>query len=96
MKNWKTPEVKRLITALAMLDGEKEIAAFLRDICTQTELNDMAKRLTAALLLEEGKPIRQISEETGLSTTTISRVSQWKRHGEGGYDIVLARLSGQA
>lgn len=96
MRNWKTPQIKKLITAIASLESERELSAFLRDVCTLSELTEMAKRLRAAELLEEGYPIRQISEMTGLSTTTVSRVSQWKRNGEGGYALVLSKNLGES
>ena len=93
MKEWKTPQVDRLILALRQLRDDAEMAAFLRDVCTQSELSEMARRFAAAELLHRGTPVRRVAEQTGLSTTTVSRVSHWKQYGEGGYDLVLSRLS---
>lgn len=90
---WKTPELEEFSKIFLLLKSEKEVLAFLRDVCTITELQEMAKRWKVAKLLEEGKPIREIAEETGMSTTTVSRINQWKNTvGEGGYDLVLSRL----
>jgi uncharacterized protein YerC len=53
----------------------------------------MGKRFAAVKMLQDGISIRDVAKETGLSTTTVSRVSQWKKSlGEGGYDLVLKRL----
>jgi TrpR-related protein YerC/YecD len=93
MQNWKTPLLTDLFSDLSHLEGEKELSLFLRDLCTLSELNEMAKRWRAAKMLDKGVSIRKIAQETGLSTTTISRVNQWKNGiGEGGYDLLLKKL----
>ena len=92
-REWKTPAVKRLAQALLTLQTEEEVLAFLRDVCTIAEINEMSGRFAAVELLNAGEPIRNVAEKTGLSTTTVSRVSQWKNSiGEGGYDLVLSRI----
>lgn len=94
MKEWKTPLMNELFTDMLHLKNESELSYFLRDLCTVSELNEMAKRWKSAKMLNEGISIRKISEETGLSTTTVSRVNQWKNSvGEGGYDILLKKIS---
>jgi uncharacterized protein YerC len=35
---------------------------------------------------------RQISEQTGCSTATITRIAHWLHHGEGGYRMMLDRV----
>ena len=52
----------------------------------------MAQRLEVAVLLKEGITYQEISEKTGASTATISRVGRALNYGEEGYDIVLSRL----
>jgi len=93
MKKWKTPEMKVLFEALLLLKNEEEIGMFLRDLCTISELNEMAKRFAAVKMVHKKIPVREIAKQTGLSPTTVSRVSQWKNSiGEGGYDMMLKRL----
>jgi TrpR-related protein YerC/YecD len=93
MKDWKTPEMQELFGAMLLLKTPEEMGAFLRDLCTITELTEMGKRFAAVKMLQDGISIRDVAKETGLSTTTVSRVSQWKKSlGEGGYDLVLKRL----
>ncbi len=95
--NWKSPEMKVLFKAILLLKNEDEVSSFLRDLCTISELNEMAKRFTAVQMINNGESIREISKKTGLSTTTVSRVSQWKKSiGEGGYNLVLDRLEKKA
>jgi uncharacterized protein YerC len=44
-----------------------------------------------ARLLDQGLPYHRIAEQTGASTTTVTRVAQWLRRGEGGYRLALDR-----
>ncbi len=73
-----------------------EIGAFLRDLCTAAEIEAMAHRLAAARLLDRGLPYHQVAERIGGSTTTVTRVAQWLRRGEGGYRLVLDRTGADA
>jgi TrpR-related protein YerC/YecD len=89
--SWRTPEVDDLCAAFQCLRTTDEIGAFLRDLCTAAELEAMAHRLAAARLLDRGLPYHQVAERVGGSTTTVTRVAQWLRRGEGGYRLVLDR-----
>ena len=71
--------------------SEKECAAFLRDLCTVSEIEAMSERFAVAKLISADMPYRDISAQTGVSTTTITRVAHWLRHGMGGYTSVLNR-----
>ncbi len=73
---------------------EDEAAAFFRDLCTLRELTDLSHRWAVVRLLDQGRPYRQIAEETSASTATITRINQWLQHGAGGYRLVLDRLGG--
>ena len=78
-----------LVQSLARLRDVDVVAAFLRDLCTTTELDAMGQRLQVARLVDEGISYQEISRRTGASTATITRVAQWLHHGEGGYGAVL-------
>lgn len=83
--NWrKDPWFKALCKALAD-KTENEIADFLRDIGTLTELQAWSERLEIAKLIAAGKTYRDITETTGASTTTVTRVARFLQSGEGGY-----------
>ncbi|MBQ9778517.1 MAG: hypothetical protein IJW22_06290, partial [Clostridia bacterium] len=68
------PGAERLIAALLDLKSEADCRAFLEDICTIKELQDISQRLEVAFMLDEGKNYQEISKATGASTATISRV----------------------
>jgi TrpR-related protein YerC/YecD len=88
---WRTPELEDLLTTLVRLRNADEAAAFLRDLCTLGELEAMAHRWAAAKLVADGLPYHEIAARTGASTTTVTRVAHWLRHGEGGYRAALER-----
>ena len=42
-------------------------------------------------MLDEGLHYAEISQRTGASTATITRIASWLHHGEGGYRKALDR-----
>src|SRR5215475_8885472 len=90
---WRTREMRELFRAISSLEDEQEVEAFCRDLCTLSELEAMAHRWQVARLLERGLPYVEIAERTGASTTTVTRVAHWLRHGEGGYGLALDRTA---
>ncbi len=91
---WRTPELAELLRAVLTLRTVEEAAAFFRDLCTLRELEEFSLRWRVAGLLDQGLPYREISDRTGVSTATVTRINQWLRHGMGGYRMVLDRVDG--
>jgi TrpR-related protein YerC/YecD len=85
--------MRELFQALLTLETPAEVEAFFRDLCTLSELEAMAHRWQVARLLERGLPYLEIAERTGASTTTVTRVAHWLKHGEGGYRLALDRAA---
>src|SRR2546429_7947360 len=86
--NWRTAEVDDLCDALLVLRSRDEVAAFLRDVCSLHELEVLSHRWHAARLLDQGAPYAQVAQRVRGSTTTVTRVAHWLRHGEGGYRLL--------
>ncbi len=86
------PDVNQLVHALSLLEGERELEAFLTDLCTPREICDLAQRLQVARYLDEGEPYVEVQARTGASSTTVSRVSKALNGAYGGYRDVLIRL----
>jgi TrpR-related protein YerC/YecD len=80
-----------LYEAIASLKTRDEVERFFRDLCTRSELEAMAHRWEVAQLLDEGLPYLEVAKRAHASTTTVTRVSQWLRNGEGGYQLALKR-----
>ena len=79
-----------LVKALLSVKNEAECAELLEDLMTIKEINDMAQRMLVAKLLSEQTVYNKIVEETGASTTTISRVNRAYSYGAGGYKRALS------
>ena len=80
-----------LYATIASLRTTEEARRFLRDLCTRSELEAMAHRWEVAKLLDEGLPYLEVARRAHASTTTVTRVAQWLRNGEGGYRLALKR-----
>ena len=92
MKNqWKTSAISEFFNTLLSFDNIKDIQNFMRDVATIREIKEMSVRWQAAKMLNEGKSYRLISENTSLSTTTVTRVAYWLENGEGGYKTALKK-----
>ncbi len=85
-------EAQRLFAALRSLKTDEEAAAFLGDLCTPREIDDLSQRLSVATMLKEGHSYMDVSRATGASSTTVSRVSKCLNGERGGYRMVLGRL----
>ena len=66
------PWLKSLCAALLTLKTEEDVASFLRDIGTLSELKAWCERLEVARELAKGLSYRQVAANTGASTTTGS------------------------
>ena len=91
--NWSAKENKQLVESFLVLKNTDEVKNFLRDLMTQSEIQEFANRLEAASLLSKDVQYNAIIESTGLSSTTIARISKWLKGSLGGYRLVLNRLN---
>lgn len=85
----KEPWFKSLVTATLQCKTEEELASFLRDIGTLSELQAWSERWEVAKQLAQGLSYRDIAKNTGASTTTVTRVAKFIENGEGGYRKLL-------
>jgi TrpR-related protein YerC/YecD len=90
---WQTPEIRDLLQTVLGLRTLDEAERFFRDLCTLSELEAMAHRWQVARLLDRGLPYQEVAKEARASTTTVTRVAHWLRHGEGGYRLAIDRLN---
>ena len=90
--DWKSKRNQRLIQAILALKTKNEAGRFLRDLMTEKEIKEFAKRLKAAEMLTQKVPYSIIEKETGLSSTTVARVAKWLNGKGGGYKIIINKL----
>lgn len=81
-----------LYTAILSLKTKEECALFMRDLCTVSELKALGERFEVAKRLAKDQSYRGIADETGASTTTVTRVAHWFHHGMGGYSLAISRI----
>lgn len=85
-----------LVEVLTKIDDKKVMKNFLIDITTPSELATLQERLNVAMLLEEGNSYKEISQKTGSSTTTITRVARFLKNEKfGGYRWVVKNIFGK-
>lgn len=85
-----------LSEAILQLKNRDEVERFIKDLCTPGEIEALAERWRVVRLLDAGgKTYRQIAEETGASTATVTRVARFlMQETNEGYRLVLDRLKG--
>lgn len=82
-----------LYALFAKIADSGDFEKLLEDLCTYTEVEQLAQRLLCAKLLLKGYTYNRIIEITDISSATLSRVSRCLRHGSGGYREVLSKYS---
>jgi len=88
--NWNTQENNEFVRAILALRTTNQAKRFLRDLMTEGEIIEFAKRLKVAEMLTDGFSYSSIEKETGFSSTTIARVSKWLNNGMGGYQSIIS------
>ena len=86
------PMFEYLVHCFSVLESADECRRFLLDLCTESELLEMSRRLKAAKMLSDGIVYSEIATQTGLSTATISRVNHCLKYGTEGYLKIIERI----
>ncbi|MBU0661356.1 trp operon repressor [Patescibacteria group bacterium] len=86
---WKTPKLRSFARAILSFNKEEELLDFLRDVHTLEELEEVSNRWQIVQLLNNGMSYRAVAKEAGVSTTTVTRIAHWMKHGKGGYTKAL-------
>ena len=89
----KTPSVEQLFEAVLSLENKDECFDFFEDVCTINEILSLSQRFEVAKMLKDKRTYLDISEKTGASTATISRVNRSLNYGNDGYEMVFKRMA---
>ncbi len=84
-----------LIKVFLSLKNEDELKAFFRDLMSERDLREFAMRWEVAKKLDAGVSFTQITEETGESPVTITKINRWLKEGTGGYKMMIDRMKGE-
>jgi TrpR-related protein YerC/YecD len=90
---FRSDAVDELFNAVLLLKTEDECYRFFEDLATVPEIKSLAQRLQVAKMLMEKETYTAISDKTGASTATISRVKSSLFYGTDGYKMILQKLT---
>lgn len=85
--------ISELYKTILSLKSEGECEKFFRDLLTEAEIKEFANRWKVARMLDKKIQYEVIVKETGMSSTTIARISKWLNKGMGGYKLMLKRIN---
>ena len=91
MVDIKSKSIDRLFETFLKLNSVEECYSFFEDLCTIKEIQDMAQRLDAAILLDSGENYQSVSKKVGISSATISRVSKCLNYSDG-YKLAISKI----
>lgn len=75
--------ISELFELIASIDNPSDCRDLFDDMCTKTEIVQMAQRIYAASLLLKGNTYQQVTEQCDISSATLSRVSRCVQYGKG-------------
>lgn len=93
MNKWDNQNTDELFKTILALKNTSEAKKFFRDLLTESELIEFGNRWKAVKMLVNNEIYIKIEKETGLSSTTIARISKWLKHGMGGYKMMIKRMN---
>lgn len=82
----------RYFDAILSLKNREECYAFFKDICTVNEMLSLSQRFDVGIRLMQGQTYQEISEITGASTATISRVNRLLSDENDGIEMAAERI----
>lgn len=91
-KKWLNRDTIELFGCVLNLKNIDEAKKFFRDLMTADEIVEFGRRWKAAQMLNDKIPYSAIEKNTGLSSTTVARISKWLNDGTGGYKLMLAKM----
>lgn len=92
MEKYNGAHMDFLADAILSLESREECMAFMKDLMTIKEMQDLSQRLQVARCLSRGDTFLEISGKLGVSTATITKVNRCCNYGAGGYRLILDRL----
>ncbi|HSW96714.1 MAG TPA: YerC/YecD family TrpR-related protein [Candidatus Saccharimonadales bacterium] len=92
MHNFNNKDTKELLKAFLAVKTTAEAEKFLGDLLTPAEVAEFSNRWKVARMLDAKVSYEEIARVSGMSSTTIARISKWLQKGMGGYRLILDRL----
>lgn len=83
--------IKELAEAIISIKDIGLAEAFLHNILTPAELEEISKRLQIVKLLLDGVSQREVAKKLGVSMGTVSRGSRELKYGDNGFKKILGK-----
>jgi TrpR-related protein YerC/YecD len=87
-----TQDINALIDVLVNCKDQDKAKQFLKDLFTHAEIRDLSNRWKVAKMLWNKVPYSQIERMTGMSSTTIARISKSLKQGTGYRNMIKKDL----
>ena len=91
-KNLHSEALDQYFDAILSLKNREECYSFFKDICTVNEMLSLSQRFDVGVRLLKGQTYQEISEATGASTATISRVGRLLTDENDGIEMAIERI----
>lgn len=92
-KNELAYEFDPVLFALSKMDSKERIFEFMLDLLTEKEILEFSRRFEVAKMLDDGISYARIEKKTGMSSTTIARISKALNSENMGYRNALNIIS---
>lgn len=92
-KNELAYEFDPILIALSKMDSKERIFEFMLDLLTEKEILEFSRRFEVAKMLDDGISYARIEKKTGMSSTTIARISKALNSENMGYRNALNIIS---
>jgi len=79
------PDFEVLMHTIVAIEDIVTAKLFFRDLLSDKEIIELAKRWRVAWLLYKKVPYKMIVKETGASSTTVARIAKCLQDEDGGY-----------
>ena len=84
-----TKFIDELAQVIISLENKEVAKAFLKNILTPGELEEISKRLQIVKLLKNGVSQRKVAQKLNVSIGTVSRGSRELKYGASGFNQIL-------
>lgn len=88
-------ELDDVLDVLSKMGSKERIWEFLLDLMTDKEIVEFARRFDVAKMLDQGISYTRIEKKTGMSSTTIARISKALNSDNLGYKNAINIISGE-
>jgi TrpR family transcriptional regulator, trp operon repressor len=85
-------QIKEIAKILTQIDDADLMNAFLEDLLTPQEMEELCKRWKLITLLDDGVSQREIAKKLKVSIGTVSRGSRGYQYGNGGFKKILNKI----